>query len=95
MLTLEERRLTRSNGPGNLKSQISHLKSLAESCSRQLRGWADSLQNSPIRGPWHLNDKPRRADDEKKRSASFRKELLRKLAPGHPLRKEAEERGLI
>jgi four helix bundle protein len=34
----------------DLKSEISNLKSLAEGVSRQLRGWADSLQNSPIAG---------------------------------------------
>src|SRR6185295_3510062 len=32
----------------HLKSEISNLKSIAESCSRQIRGWADSLQNSDI-----------------------------------------------
>ena len=34
----------------DFKSQISNLKSLAESCSRQLRAWADHLQNSEIKG---------------------------------------------
>jgi four helix bundle protein len=34
----------------NFKSQISHLKTIAESCSRQLRAWADHLQNSEIKG---------------------------------------------
>ena len=37
----------------HLKSEISNLKSTAESCSRQLRGWADSLQNSEIKGQRH------------------------------------------
>lgn len=32
----------------NLKSEISNLKSTAEEVSRQIRGWADSLQNSEI-----------------------------------------------
>jgi four helix bundle protein len=40
----------------NLKSQISDLKSLAESCSRQIRAWANNLQNSDIKGQRHLND---------------------------------------
>src|SRR5271169_4884856 len=31
----------------NLKSEISNLKSLAESISRELRGWAQHLQDSP------------------------------------------------
>jgi four helix bundle protein len=34
----------------HLKSEISNLKSPAESISRQLRAWSDSLQNSPIPG---------------------------------------------
>jgi four helix bundle protein len=34
----------------NLKSEISNLKSKAEGISRQLRGWADALQNSSIKG---------------------------------------------
>ena len=95
MLCLKERRARKANWSTDLKSQISNLKSLAESCSRQLRGWADSLQNSPIKGQRHLTDKTRREDDQKKRAAVFQKELLRKLPPGHVLRKDAEERGLI
>jgi four helix bundle protein len=95
MLTLKERRANKAQWPVPLKSQIANLNSIAESCSRQLRGWADSLQNSDIKGQRHLTNKSRQADDQKKRAASLQKELLRKLAPGHPLRKDAEERGLI
>lgn len=95
MLTLKERRARQANWPADLTSQISNLKSTAESCSRQLRGWADSLQNSDIQGQRRLTDKSRRQDDQKKRAALLQKELLRKLPPSHPLRKDAEERGLI
>src|SRR3989442_4444426 len=42
--------LERLPGLGNLRSEISDLKSKAVSVSRQLRAWADSLQNSDIRG---------------------------------------------
>jgi four helix bundle protein len=79
----------------DFKSQISNLKSLAESCSRQLRGWADSLQNSEIKGQRHLTAKSRREDEQKKRAAEFEKELIRRLPAWHPKRKEAEESGLI
>ena len=79
----------------DFKSQVSNLKSIAESCSRQLRGWAESLQDSEIKGQRHLSEKSRREDDQKKRAAAFQKELRRKLPPGHPLRKDAEERSLI
>lgn len=34
----------------DLRSEISDLRSKAESISRQLRAWADSLQNTDIRG---------------------------------------------
>ncbi len=95
MLCLKERRSRKAAWPADLKSQILNLKSIAESCSRQLRAWADSLQNSDIKGQRHLTDKSRRDDDQKKRAAAVQKELLRRLPPGHPLRKDAEARGPI
>jgi len=95
MLCLKERRARKANWPANLKSEISNLKSLAESCSRQLRGWADSLQNSEIKGQRHLTDKSRRDEEQKKRATEFDKKLLRRLPAWHPKRTEAEERGLI
>lgn len=95
MLTLKLRRATKSNWPANVKSQLSNLRSVAESCSRQLRGWADSLQNSEIKGQRHLTDKSRAETDRKKRVAAFGKELVRRLPAWHPKRKEAEEAGLI
>src|SRR6266404_2670525 len=49
MLCLKGRRARNANWPADVKSQIANLKSIAESCSRQLRGWADSLQNSDIK----------------------------------------------
>ena len=95
MLVLKERRANKSNWPTKLKSQISDLKSLAENCSRQLRGWADALQNSSIKGPRHLSEQTRREDKAKQRATEVRKDLLRRLPAAHPLRKDAEERGLI
>jgi len=53
------------------------------------------LQNSEIQGQRHLNDRTRRDYQQKKRSAEFRKELLLKLPPTHPLRKDAQERGIL
>jgi four helix bundle protein len=38
----------------DFKSEISNLKLLAESCSRQFRGWAESLQDSAIRANFIL-----------------------------------------
>jgi four helix bundle protein len=50
MLCMMERRAHIQAWSADLKSQISDLKSMAERCSRQLRGWAGSLQNSEIQG---------------------------------------------
>ena len=79
----------------DLKSEISNLKSIAESCSRQLRAWADSLQNSEIKGQRHLNDKVKRLDQQKKNDDEFRKVMLRRLPADHPRRMAAEAKGVI
>ena len=79
----------------NFKSEISNLKSLAESCARQLRGWAESLQDSNIEGQRFLNKKTREEDAARKRADAFRKTLLSKLPPTHPLVRDARERGFI
>lgn len=73
----------------DLRSQVSDLKSIAESCSRQLRAWADSLQNSDIAGPRHLNDQTRANYAKRKARESgadaFNALLLQHLPPDHPL----------
>jgi len=83
--------LERKPGLQHLKSQISDLKSSAESCSRQLRAWAEKLQNSDIPGTRYLNDNVRRQEQQKKRAADVQKRLLDSLPPNHPLRRRAEE----
>lgn len=59
----------------DLKSEIVRLKGLAESCSRQLRAWADHLQNSDIEGPRRLTDKTRRSRERKQTAAAFQQHL--------------------
>ena len=46
MLILKERRALKEGWTADLKSQISNLKSAAESCSRQIRGWAGNRFSS-------------------------------------------------
>ena len=85
MLTLLDRRPYLCN----LKSQISELRRLAESCSRQIRAWADSLQNSEITGPRHLNDRTRRQYQQRKAreagAEQFEALLLQHLPSDHPM----------
>lgn len=84
MLTVKRRRVRAAQ----IRAQITTLISIAESCARQLRGWADSLQNSEIKGQRHLTEKSRRQDNQKKRVSEFQQELLRHLPPDHPLRRK-------
>jgi four helix bundle protein len=67
--------LDRIGGFSNLKFQISNLKSGAEEIARQLRGWADFLQNSKIKGQRYLTEKSRRSF----KSAQDREEFLKEL----------------
>lgn len=74
----------------NFKSEISDLMKLAESCSRQLRAWADSLQNSEIKGQRHLNEATRvnfaKRQTRKSGTAEFQKLMEQHLPTDHPLR---------
>lgn len=82
----------RRPGLKDFKSQISHSKSLAESCSRQLRAWADTLQNSEIKGQRHLTDRTRRETESKKRAVHFERSMMLALPASHPMRMEYERR---
>lgn len=65
----------------NLKSEISDLKSQAESISRQLRAWADSLQNSSIKGQRYLDDKTRKREQAARDREEFSKSWQIVVAP--------------
>jgi len=67
--------LERLPGFGNLKSEIANLKDRVEVISRQLRGWAQALQDSKITGQRYLTQKVRIA----KRKSDEREEFLLKL----------------
>jgi four helix bundle protein len=68
----------------DLRSEIAALIPLAESCSRQIRAWADSLQNTDIKGQRHLSDQTRRQYDSGKRAAAFQQEIQRRFRQSHP-----------
>lgn len=73
----------------DFRSQISDLKSQAECCSRQLRAWADSLQNSPIKGQRHLTNAERARHEQRKKAEAFTQRLNAGLPAGHPARRGA------
>ena len=67
--------LERLPGFDDLRFEISNLKSHSERVSRQLRAWADSLQNSEIRGQRYLTNKSRTRTKETREREEFLKEL--------------------
>ena len=62
-------------GFNDLRSEISDLKSTAESISRQLRRWCGALQNSDIRGQRYLTDSTRSKSKASREREEFLKEL--------------------
>ena len=65
------------HAPGfeELRPDLPDLIRRAESISRQLRAWADSLQNTEIRGARYLTEKSRRMDERRREREEFLAEL--------------------
>ena len=63
----------RLDGFADLRSEISDLKSRAESISRQLRRWCGSLQNTDIGGQRYLTDRTRARSKEAREREEFLK----------------------
>lgn len=57
------------------EGEITALTEAAASVSRQIRGWADSLQNSDIKGQRHLTDASLAAYRNDKRASEFVEKL--------------------
>src|SRR5262249_3692362 len=67
--------LRQAPGFDELRLELRDLIPRAESISRQLRAWADSLQNTDIRGARYLTDKSRRLDQQRREREEFLAEL--------------------
>jgi hypothetical protein len=63
-----------------------------EGISRQLRGWADTLQNSDIAGQRHLNEQTRAEFERRARTEAFVKKLerIRRAGSGAMGREDGE-----
>ncbi|MGH9407039.1 MAG: hypothetical protein ACRD3D_14550 [Terriglobia bacterium] len=57
------------------QAQISNLKLEAEGTSRQLRAWADKLQDSGIKGQRYLDERGRKREHAAQDREAFLKEL--------------------
>jgi four helix bundle protein len=68
--------LQRLPGFDRLRGEIRALKPKAESCSKQLKAWAESLQNSEMKGERYVTDKARRTTQNSREREEFLKELM-------------------
>jgi hypothetical protein len=62
-------------GFADLNSELNKVKLKAESCSRQIKAWAEALQNSGYKGERYVNEKLRRSDLAVREREDFLKEL--------------------
>jgi len=67
--------LQQALGFEELRTELPDLIRRGESISRQLRAWADSLQNTEIRGQRYLTDKSRRLEQQRREREEFLAEL--------------------
>jgi len=66
----------------SLNNESKPLKKRAENCSRQLKGWAQSVQDSDFRGERHINQRTKRMDQAVRERDEFLKELADIRAKG-------------
>jgi four helix bundle protein len=78
-----------------LKSYVSALQriwSLAESCARQLTGWAGAVDKLPFQGRRHLPQQQRSQREAAQKAQEYRLRFLKSLTPAHPLYNSPEAR---
>lgn len=68
------------------------IRALAESCARQLTGWAGAVDTLPFEGRRHLPQRERASREITDKARDFRLNFLKTLKPSHPLFNSAEAR---
>lgn len=69
---------------------LQKIRALAESCARQLTGWAGAVDRLPFEGPRHVPDRQRDTREAAQKARDFRLKFLKNLKPGHPLYNSTE-----
>ena len=76
-----------------LSTDVDQLRGVAENISRQIHGWASSLQNSDIEGAKFLNDDAKhRYDREQRRNEFLKQQAENRAELEERLKKRAQER---
>jgi four helix bundle protein len=71
---------------------LQEIRSMAESCARQITAWTGSLEKSPVQGKRHLTPEVKQRRAVADNAAKFRLNFLRNLQPTHPLYNSTEAR---
>lgn len=71
---------------------LQEIRSLAESCARQITAWTASIESSSVQGKRHLTGEMKDRRDVAQKARDFRLNFLRNLKPEHPLYKSPEAR---
>jgi len=73
-------------------SALQRIRTLAESCARQLTGWAGAVDKLPFEGRRHLPQQRRSQREAAQKADEYRLRFLKSISPGHPLYNSAEAR---
>jgi hypothetical protein len=73
-------------------SALQRIRALAESCARQLTGWAGAVDKLPFEGRRHLPEQKRSQRDAAQKADEYRLRFLKSIKPDHPLYNSAEAR---
>jgi four helix bundle protein len=72
--------------------RLQEIRSMAESCARQLTAWTASIDSSPVQGKRHLTGEVKERRETAQKAKDFRQNFLRNLKPEHPLYNSPEAR---
>jgi four helix bundle protein len=73
-------------------SALQRIRALAESCARQLTGWAGAVDKLPFEGRRHLPQQKRSQREAARKADEYRLRFLKTIKPDHPLYNSAEAR---
>jgi four helix bundle protein len=71
-------------------SSLQRIRAQAESCARQLTGWAGAVDKLPFEGRRHLPQQQRAQREGADKAREYRLRFLKSLKPTHPLFKSPE-----
>ena len=72
--------------------RLQEIRSMTESCARQLTAWTASIDSSPVQGKRHLTGEVKERRETAQKAKDFRQNFLRNLKPEHPLYNSPEAR---